>query len=1586
MRIAKRFTSMILAVSLVAMIVSVLPRPAAADDSAASSIFTDDLPTIDEVVDESGFKHPGVGLTKEILENLQTEVRAQKEPWISYFNQMLLSNTASKTVTSSNQSGSDPTKPGTDAFNSQGVESKFISDALKAYTQSLLYVITGDEAYRANALHIIRIWSQMDPAKYAYYTDAHIHAGIPLYRMVTAAEILRYTSTPSADLQWTDQDTADFANNLITPCIETLLHKNSYFMNQHLYPLIGAMSGYIFTGNKARYDEGVEWFTVNRTAVDQGQNGSIRQLFRLVDTNDLTGEKVENPQVQIVEMGRDQAHSTGDVVNASILSRLLLAQGTKVDPVAGTVSTAADAVTTYDFLGKRILQGADYYARYMLGYDTPWIPTAAHTDADGHPTLVYQQLNTNYRGRIGGNVYDLYYYYKYSEGMDMEQAAPYFSEMFAKRLPFWWESPDAGGEYWLYIPPAAEAEGTAELPQTGANPNHLEIEDRYTKFDSNSTTVQEGDVSFVRVTATEAGSKIAFVGSANGARTVAFKIRTNGTAKLEAFGDTITLPDTKGQWRYVYVAFNDFQGLGDLAYFTVLGNGTIVDLDHINVNAANELTPPAFTAGNDALDLFGYAGSDAAVHYDFSATDSGASDSVTYQIDNAPEGAAFDADTGAFDWKPAQAGTYSFVVGASDGATVTAREVNVTVAPDRQSALDAVNAGYDPQASYVQSTLDRYRQAYQEALDALPAATDDVFYQKLTDLNDAIRTLQLLTPLLADGSMNYLGMLSSSTFGTEVARLLDNSPDTFAGYYLAQNLSYVMDFGPSFRVSASKFQLQVRAGFPERIGGVAVFGSDDMDNWTRLTPDTTQVTQDMQTLAVPAELQNESFRFLKIQMIEPRYDLFSGSPMIELSEFHISGERHEVVNKLSNVSIGSDQSLHGRIVLGDTVKLQFQSTEPIRDVQVRIQGEPATVRTDDQSNWTAEAVMESGAAVGKVTFELQYRTAAGDDAALVQVTTDGSSLVLADESDLIQNVTGIAGISDSSGRTPEDAKKTAAALFDGDPGSITDYRVNGGGSGGYVVFDFQEGSHALLTSVELLARQDGYFGRIGGTVIQGSNDNATWTTLTPAAAGISDWQTLKVNDSQPYRYIRIYNAGNWFGNMSEVRFHGTVQSSVKVASVSIRSDQAVRNRIAAGDTVELAFTATEPIQGVAVRIQDQDAAVASDDHLNWTAEAVVSPEAASGAVVFNIRYQTEDGEEAPDVASTSDGSSLFIADESDLLRHVVDTVDLSDSSGRSPADLYQTASALFDGNPGTITDFRVNGSGYGGWIAFDFKEGRQAALSNVEILARQDRYASRIKGAVVQGSNDKATWTTISSAAASTDDWQTLTIQDSTPYRYIRIFNGNNWFGNMAELRLHGEVQDLDITPPTTTDDAVQEWVRTDAQISLQAADEQSGVAATYYTVDDGERQTGNSVTLTAEGTHQIVYWSVDQAGNAEEPHAITVRIDKTAPTLAIRLDPESIWPPNHKMVTVHADPTANDEASGIASVTLTSVTCDQPDSGDGDIAAEIGTDATSFQLRAEKSRIYTVTYTATDKAGNQTVGSATVTVPHDQSGKDKQE
>ena len=58
-----------------------------------------------------------------------------------------------------------------------------------------------------------------------------------------------------------------------------------------------------------------------------------------------------------------------------------------------------------------------------------------------------------------------------------------------------------------------------------------------------------------------------------------------------------------------------------------------------------------------------------------------------------------------------------------------------------------------------------------------------------------------------------------------------------------------------------------------------------------------------------------------------------------------------------------------------------------------------------------------------------------------------------------------------------------------------------------------------------------------------------------------------------------------------------------------------------------------------------------------------------------------------------------------------------------------------------------------------------------------------------------------------------------------------------------------------------------------------------------------------------------------------------------------------------------------------------QRERGGRHIQAVFGTAATSFSVRAEKDSVYTVTCVASDKAVNKTAKTATITMPHDQSG-----
>ncbi len=107
-------------------------------------------------------------------------------------------------------------------------------------------------------------------------------------------------------------------------------------------------------------------------------------------------------------------------------------------------------------------------------------------------------------------------------------------------------------------------------------------------------------------------------------------------------------------------------------------------------------------------------------------------------------------------------------------------------------------------------------------------------------------------------------------------------------------------------------------------------------------------------------------------------------------------------------------------------------------------------------------------------------------------------------------------------------------------------------------------------------------------------------------------------------------------------------------------------------------------------------------------------------------------------------------------------------------------------------------------------------------------------------------------------------------------------------------------------------------------------------------------------------------------------------PSATVNLSHTSLWPANHKYVTVDASFLAS---SDTASVTLVSVTSNEADDGlgDGDTANDIViVDNDTVKLRAERSalgegRVYTFTYLVTNTCGATTTVTVTVTVPLNQ-------
>ena len=153
----------------------------------------------------------------------------------------------------------------------------------------------------------------------------------------------------------------------------------------------------------------------------------------------------------------------------------------------------------------------------------------------------------------------------------------------------------------------------------------------------------------------------------------------------------------------------------------------------------------------------------------------------------------------------------------------------------------------------------------------------------------------------------------------------------------------------------------------------------------------------------------------------------------------------------------------------------------------------------------------------------------------------------------------------------------------------------------------------------------------------------------------------------------------------------------------------------------------------------------------------------------------------------------------------------------------------------------------------------------------------------------------------------------------------------------------------------------------------------------------GGDVTFTGVlplGTNLLVVTVMDPIGNSASCPIMVTVVDTTPPVIGVvSADPNVLWPPNHKMITVriHAQVT---DTCGTATWKIISVSSNEAADakGSGHTATDwkITGDHT-LTLRAERSgkgsgRVYTITIQARDVSGNTAQKSLTVAVPHDHS------
>ncbi|HEU6449361.1 MAG TPA: alginate lyase family protein [Verrucomicrobiae bacterium] len=325
------------------------------------------------------FVHPGLLHSAGDLERMKRAVAAKEEPVFSGF-EVFRKDSHSQ----SNYVLRGPLESVARGRPTVGAR-EYDSDADAAYQCALMWVITGKRPYAEKAERIIDAWSAK--LKSVNGADAVLMAGLGPFKMVNAAEILRYTDAgwSPGEIQRTEkhfreviypviQNFAPFANgNWDTACIKTMM-------------AIG-----VFCNDRAMFEKALRYY------VDGAGDGSLTHY-------------IINDTGQCQESGRDQQHTQLGLAHMGDCCEIAWHQG----------------LNLYGYDDHRLLKSFEYTAKYNLGHEVPF---KAATDQTGK--YRHTLISSNGRGRFRAIFEEIYNAYANRLGIP----APWTEQVIGKIRP-----------------------------------------------------------------------------------------------------------------------------------------------------------------------------------------------------------------------------------------------------------------------------------------------------------------------------------------------------------------------------------------------------------------------------------------------------------------------------------------------------------------------------------------------------------------------------------------------------------------------------------------------------------------------------------------------------------------------------------------------------------------------------------------------------------------------------------------------------------------------------------------------------------------------------------------------------------------------------------------------------------------------------------------------------------------------------------------------------------------------------------------------------------------------------------------------
>src|SRR4051795_7638722 len=161
---------------------------------------------------KAGFYHPGVLVNRAQLDFIKAKVAAGAEPWKSAFEAAKSSEYGSLSYTPKPRETVECgpySKPDVGCKDEQ-------RDSAAAYTQALLWAISGDKVYAENAIKIMNAWSSTLKGGHKN-SNGPVQAAWAAEQFPRAAEIIRYTYDG-----WKPEDVEQFEKMLVTQFVPSI--------------------------------------------------------------------------------------------------------------------------------------------------------------------------------------------------------------------------------------------------------------------------------------------------------------------------------------------------------------------------------------------------------------------------------------------------------------------------------------------------------------------------------------------------------------------------------------------------------------------------------------------------------------------------------------------------------------------------------------------------------------------------------------------------------------------------------------------------------------------------------------------------------------------------------------------------------------------------------------------------------------------------------------------------------------------------------------------------------------------------------------------------------------------------------------------------------------------------------------------------------------------------------------------------------------------------------------------------------------------------------------------------------------------